>query len=134
MFHKGSYDGFNLFLSGIPWTDLLKDRDAIESWEIFKSKMEEGMDKFIPKFNPKQSAGCVTNKPLWRTHRAIKAKNKKYFYWKQFQESKLNAAYVTYKKYQNRVVVEIRKAKKSFLEKAICEYKKRSKEFLCLRS
>ena len=46
MFHKGSYDGFSLFLSGIPWTDLLKDCDAIESWEIFKSKMQEGMDKF----------------------------------------------------------------------------------------
>ena len=37
------------------------------------------MDKFIPK----QSAGYVTNKPLWMTHRAFKAKNKKYFYWKK---------------------------------------------------
>ena len=46
------------------WTGLLKDCDAIESWEIFKSKMQEGMDKFIPKFNRKQSAGYVTNKPL----------------------------------------------------------------------
>ena len=31
VFHKGSYDGFSLFLSGIPWTDLIKDCDAIES-------------------------------------------------------------------------------------------------------
>ena len=46
--HKGSYDGFRLFLSGISWTDFLKDCDAIESWEII----------------PKQSAGYVTNKPL----------------------------------------------------------------------
>ena len=80
MFHKGSYDGFSLFLSGIPWTDLLKDCDAMESWEIVKSKMLEGMYKFIPKINPKQSAGYVTNKPLWMTHRAFKAKNNKYFY------------------------------------------------------
>ena len=89
VFHKGSYDEFSLFLSGIPWTDLLKDCDAIESWEIFKSKMQEGMDKVIPKFNPKQSTGYITNKPLWMKHRAFKAKNKKYFYWKKIQESKL---------------------------------------------
>ena len=61
--HKGNYDGFNLFLSSISWTDLIKDCDAIEFWEIFKSKMQEGMDKFIPK----QWAGYVTNKPLWIT-------------------------------------------------------------------
>ena len=90
--HKGNYDGFSLFLSGIPWTDLLKDCDANKSWEIFKSKMQEGMDKFIPK----QSVGYGTNKPLWMTHRAFKAKNKKYFYWKKFQENKLHADYVTY--------------------------------------
>ena len=64
MLHKDNYDGFSLFLSGIPWTDLLKDCDAIQLWDIFKSKMQEGMDKFIPKFIPKQAAGYVTNKPL----------------------------------------------------------------------
>ena len=39
--------------------------------------------------------------------------------WKTFQESKLHADYVTYKKYHNRAVAEIRKAKKSFEKKAI---------------
>ena len=106
--HKGNYDGFSLFLSGIPWTDLLKDCDAIESWEIFKSKMQEDMDKFIPK----QSADYVTNKPLWMRHTAFKAKNKKYLYLKKFQERKLHADYVTYNKYQHRAVAEIRKAKR----------------------
>ena len=51
--------------------------------------MQEGMNKFIPKLNYKQSADYVINKPLWMTHRAFKAKNKKYFYWKKFQESML---------------------------------------------
>ena len=129
VFHKGSYDGFSLFLSGIPWTDLLKDCDAIKSWEIFKSKMQEGMDKFIPKINPKQSEGYVTNKPLSMTHRAFKEKNKKYFYWKQFQESKLHAHYVTYKKYQNRAVAEIRKAKKSFEKQLSVNIKSDPKSF-----
>ena len=36
------------------------------------------------------------------THRAFKAKNKKYFYWKKFHESKLHADYETYKKNQNK--------------------------------
>ena len=44
--------------------------------------MQEGMDKFIHK----QSAGYFTNKPLWMTHRAFKAKNKKYIYWKHFKK------------------------------------------------
>ena len=114
MLHKGNYDGFCSFLSGISWTDLLNDCDAIESWKMFKLKMPEGMDKLIPK----QSAGYVINKPLWMTHRAFKAKNKKYLYWKIIQESKIHADYVTYKKYQNRAVAEIRKAKKNHLRKS----------------
>ena len=44
--------------------------------------MQEGMDKFIPK----QSAVYVTNTPLWMTHRAFKAKNKKYYYWKNIKK------------------------------------------------
>ena len=75
------------------------------------------MEKCIPKINPKHWKGYITNKPLWMTHRAFKAKNKKYFYWKKFQESKLHADNVTYKKYQNRAVAEILKAKKSFEKK-----------------
>ena len=39
------------------------------------------------RYKTKQSAGHVNNKPLWMTHRAFKAKNKKYFYWKKVQES-----------------------------------------------
>ena len=55
------------------------DCDAIESWEkVFKSKIQEGMDKFIPK----QSTGYVTKKPLLMSYIALKVKNKKYFYGK----------------------------------------------------
>ena len=111
--HRGNNDSFRSFLSGIPWTDLLKDCDAIESWDIFKSKMQESMNKFIIK----QSAGYVTNKPLRMSYRAFNTKNKKYSYWKKIQESKLHADYVTYKKYQNIAVTETRKAKKSFEKK-----------------
>ena len=73
--HKGNYDRFRSFLSGIPWTDLLKDCDAIELLQILKSKMQVGVDKFIPK----QSTGYVINKLLWMSYRAFKAKNKKSF-------------------------------------------------------
>ena len=106
-----NYDRFCSFTSDIPWTDLLKDCDAIESWEILK--MQKCMEKFIPI----QSACYVTNKPLWMTYRAFKAKYKKYLYWKTFKESKLHADYETYKQYQNRAVAEIHKAKKSFEKK-----------------
>ena len=91
--------------------------------------MQEGMDKFICIFIPKQSAGYVNNKPLWMTHRAFKAKNNKYFYWKKFQESKLHADYITYKKYHNRDVTEIRKAKKSFEKKLSENIKSDPKSF-----
>ena len=40
-------------------------------------------------------------------YRAFKAKNKKYFYWNKFQESKWHADYVTYKKYQNIIMIII---------------------------
>ena len=41
------------------------------------------MDKFIHK----QSAGYTINKPLWMTYRAFMAKNKKYFYYKNFKKA-----------------------------------------------
>ena len=55
--------------------------------------------------------------------------NKKYLYWKKFQESKLHADYVTYKKYQNKAVAEIRKAKKSFEKKLSVNIKSDPKSF-----
>ena len=83
MLHKGNYNRFRSFLPGIPWTVVLKDCDAIDFWEILKSKMQEGMDTFISK----QSAGYVTIKPLWMIHRAFSATNKKYFYWKKIKKA-----------------------------------------------
>ena len=47
------------------------------------------------------------------------------------QESKLHADYVTYKKYQNTAVAEIRKAKKSF-EKKLSVNIKSDPRVLCL--
>ena len=61
------------------------------------------MDKFIPK----QSAGCVSKRLLWMSYKALNAKNKKYFYWKKFKESKLHADFITYKKYKNGAMAEI---------------------------
>ena len=45
--------------------------------------MQEDMDKFIPK----QSAGYVTNKPLWLTHRAFKAKVRNISIEKNFRKA-----------------------------------------------
>ena len=63
------------------------------------------------------------------SYRAFKAKNKKYFYWEKFQKSKSHADYVPYKKYQNRAVTEIRKAKKSFEKKLSLNIKSDPKSF-----
>ena len=71
---------------------MLKDWDTIESWEIFKSKMQEGMNKFISK----QLAGYVTNKPLWMSYRALKDKNKKYFFWKNVYKSSIKVTISIY--------------------------------------
>ena len=62
----------------------------------------------------------------------FKAKYEKYFYWKKCQESKLHADYVTYKKYQNRAVAKIRKAKKSFEKKLSDNIKSDPKSFMLM--
>ena len=43
-------------------------------------------------------------------------------FWKKFQVRKLNKDYIIYKKYQNKVIKEIRKAKRSLEEKFISKY------------
>ena len=72
MLHKGNYVRFHSFLSGIPWIDLLNDCDAIESWQVFKSKVQEGMDNLysnnLQVVLPRNHYGCN-----------IELKNKKYF-------------------------------------------------------
>ena len=78
--------------------------------EIFKNVMQEGMGKFIPKLYVGQSK----KKLLWMSYKALNAKNKKYLYWKKFQNTKLYEDYVVYKKDLNLATKEIRKAKKSF--------------------
>ena len=47
----------------------------------------------------------------------------------KYQESKLHADYVTYKKYQNRALAEIRKATKSFEKKLSVNIKSDPKSF-----
>ena len=49
--------------------------------------MQEGIDKFMPKINPTQSAGYVTNKPLWMTHRAFKANIRNISIGKNFRKA-----------------------------------------------
>ena len=76
-FINGIMKGSEVFLADILWEEGLSDCDSVQSWEIFKTKLQ-GVDKFVSK----QSTGHNRKKLLWMTYRAIKAKNKKYMYWK----------------------------------------------------
>ena len=100
---------------GIHSIDILKDFDAVESCEVYKSKTQEGTDKLLPK----HSAVYVTKKPLSMAYGALNAENKKYLYLNKNQSSKLHAYYISYKKSQNITVAEIRKATNINREKAI---------------
>jgi len=111
-------------LSEINWCEKFKDKNTLESYTAFSSKLHEVIDAYVPVKKLKTKKKC-----LWLTKKvrsAIKKRNKK---WKFYCVSRSDTDYAKYKQCRNAVVRELRKARKNFESKLAADIKNNPKSF-----
>ena len=106
---KGDYESIRNNLKEIDWFRLLKDKDSIESWDVFLSVVNQEIDNFVP-----DKKLFTNNRPQWMNRELLRLIRKKRRAWKSFSESKNSDYYAKYKLLEKDVKKAIRKAKKVY--------------------
>ena len=47
-FHKGNYKDMRKYLAKLDWNNMLRNKTAVECWNILKYETESIIDKFVP--------------------------------------------------------------------------------------
>ena len=108
-------------LRKIDWNALLQDLTADESWIVFREKLENLKDKFIPV----KTSGTRRKKPLCMTQRAVKTVRKQRKVYRKYKD----ATHPAYLQAQKKAKVEIKKARKEFEKKLAKNIKEDRKSF-----
>jgi len=109
IYHKGDYNSMRNAVMGIEWNELFKGKDANQCWELFKIKIVEVIELYVPK-----STRNKRRKSMWINRKTQKLLKKKYSFWKRFYNSGEYQDYERYKRIRNRAVKAVRAAKKKF--------------------
>ena len=96
LYHKGNYTEINRCLNEVNWEAEFEGKNIHQKWEIFKSKLEEILDIFIPLSEPKRYSAP------WMNRKVVKAYKNKYFAWKRYMESKNSFRWREYVKERNK--------------------------------
>ena len=80
--HKGDYDKLRSHMTD-NWSVLLNDKNTIQSWNMFRDRITDGINKYIPKFTEKTS-----KKPVWMNQKTLNMVNKKKEAWKELVKAK----------------------------------------------
>ena len=92
------------------WDLLLANRSAEEQWVVFKSVLQDALEKFIPK----QSSCQKRKRKMWfnsTMKKLVWCKHKK---WKLFKASGSRGDYVSYQTARNIATKAIKEAKRTF--------------------
>ena len=111
MYAKGNYVKIIEELDQINWDENFENKSVQECWEIFKVKLEELVDKYIPMSKPKDF-----NEP-WMNNSLLKQWKKKYHSWKRYTDRKSYHRYEEYKREANILKKKIRQAKRFYERK-----------------
>ena len=81
-FHKGDYEAMNEELKSNKWHELMHNKPAAESYELFSNILINSMNKFIPK----GSKGNKNSKKIWNNNKIYKMRRKKQNAFKRFRD------------------------------------------------
>lgn len=112
---KGDKNGLKEYLKTICWEDLLLDKNAAESWDLFTDVTNAALDKFIPLTQRRQQG-----KPPWMNKTVKRLTNKKKRFWKKYMSDRSNANFDEFKQVQKACKKAVRQAKRKF-ERNIAE-------------
>jgi hypothetical protein len=122
-FRKADLAGLREFYSKQDWELLLSGKSVEEMWIMFKSVVNEGCDKFVPR------SAARKRKNAYMTQSALRACRRKYSFWRRYRLTRDYDDYVAYKRVVNEATSEVRRAKRSFEKKLAENIRKDSKSF-----
>ena len=96
LYHKGNYVEINRCLNEINWETEFEGKNLHQKWEIFKCKLEEILDRYVPLSEPRKYTAP------WMNRKVVRAYKSKYFAWKRYMESKGSFRYRQYVKERNK--------------------------------
>lgn len=121
-FHKGDYDSIRKELSAVNWDTLLSGNMEV-CWNKFKYLLFELVNKYIPA--TKSYDNGRMKKPIWMSHKALKAVKRKNKVFKKYKD-KAHPAIVRANKTATK---ELKNAKHNFEKKLAENIKKDKKSF-----
>ena len=114
-YSKADFDEIRKILGQINWSEELIGEDTEGSWNKFKEKLTNVINKCIPKKKRRYS-----NRPMWMKQNIMRIIRKKHRQWKWYCTTKDYAAYQAYQKTNKLVSKAVRKAKRT-LEKNLAK-------------
>jgi hypothetical protein len=83
-FHKADYEAIQHDLQAVNWSTILEHLSFTPAWDVFQQCLNVVIDKHVSFQRP----STAVRKPIWMTHKAYKAVQKKY---KSFAKYKSNS-------------------------------------------
>ena len=123
-YHKGDYEGIREELGKISWSTIFAGKDISDCWSIFKAKLLELQEEFIPTIQDKPN-----DKPKWMNRSVVLALNEKKRAWKKYLFCKTNENFEQYKVVRNKLKSIVYEARLSFERKVAIEAKVNPKSF-----
>ena len=104
--------GLNQFLQDIDWVSELNDKNTDEAWGSFKTVLNLGMEKFVPKILRRKGGG-----PSWMTKTLKKLCRKKQNLWNIYSRSKDLSDFENFKAMEKNVKAQLSKLKNALKER-----------------
>ena len=127
-YDKGDYKAMRDFFTSVKWEEVLEGKDVQESWEEFRSRLEEAMQKFIPKHNISSQGRKFKRQSYMDKHglSLVKQKNK---VWEKYLTTHDLKDYREYCKVRNSLRENTRELRRNFEERIADEIKENPKAF-----
>ena len=107
MYQKGKYDKIDEGLNQVDWKREFENKTLEESWIMYKEKLKQLVEEYVPIAKPRDYNQPWMNEPL------MKLFKNKHHAWKRYTETKGYVRYMVYKKEANRFSKLKRQAKRA---------------------
>jgi len=118
-FRKADIESMRRDLQSVNWTEQFSGLSAELSWLLFKDYLEMLQQKHIPTVHRSHIRG----KPIWMTHKALKAVKHRRLIYSKYKDSR-HPAYVKAAKHANHLIKQARQNFEELLAKKIKEDRK----------
>ncbi len=125
-YHAGRYADMNEELNQLDWVSLLEGKSANESWSLFDEKIQQMMDKYVPKLRLR---GDGSKPPPWLNNTIRKKSEEKWIAYWDMRRNKDDPSRRQYAKIRNQLKWLVRKTIKNYEKTVAAESKTNPKAF-----